>query len=61
MSRDDPRRDGSLDQRLSYWEERLANAKRLGRPKHIAKVQERVDALSLLVTVSKENRDAQPR
>lgn len=52
MSRDDPRRSGPLDQRLSYWEERLANAKRLGRPRHIARVQERVDALSLLISAS---------
>lgn len=45
MSHSDPRRTGTVAERLAYWEERLANAERLGRPGHIAHVRGRVDVL----------------
>lgn len=49
MSEREPRRDGTLDERLAYWEERLADAESLGRPRHIEVVKRRVETLLFLV------------
>lgn len=49
MSYSDPRRDGTPEQKLDYWEERLANAERLGRPGHIAHVLQSVETLRTIV------------
>lgn len=55
MSFGDPRRDGTLEQRLEYWEERLANAEMLGKPGHIEVVRNRVEPLRTLVGLKEQS------